>query len=65
MSTELNNEESLKESLIQSPCIRNCCLNDSDICVGCFRHIDEILQWGSASEQRKKEILIQVKNRTS
>ncbi|MGB0915594.1 MAG: DUF1289 domain-containing protein, partial [Crocinitomicaceae bacterium] len=25
---------------IKSPCIRNCCLNQKDICVGCFRHIN-------------------------
>jgi predicted Fe-S protein YdhL (DUF1289 family) len=27
--------------------------------MGCFRHLDEILEWGTASEQRKAEILAQ------
>ncbi|MEO1926243.1 MAG: DUF1289 domain-containing protein, partial [Gammaproteobacteria bacterium] len=22
---------------IQSPCVRNCCLNEDDICLGCRR----------------------------
>ena len=28
-----------------SPCVRKCTLDDDDICVGCFRHIDEICAW--------------------
>ena len=42
---------------IESPCISNCCLDDDDICVGCFRHIDEITGWHSADDQRKQEII--------
>ena len=38
---------------IPSPCIRNCCLNEQDICLGCFRSIDEITSWGNASNQVK------------
>ncbi|WP_239649575.1 DUF1289 domain-containing protein [Methylocucumis oryzae] len=22
---------------IDSPCVRNCCLNNDDVCLGCFR----------------------------
>jgi len=42
---------------IISPCVRNCCLNEEDVCLGCFRSIDEILQWKDATEQRKQEII--------
>ncbi|WP_081221177.1 DUF1289 domain-containing protein [Pseudoalteromonas luteoviolacea] len=42
---------------ISSPCIRNCCLDDKDICVGCMRHIDEIVGWGSKSTLEKETIL--------
>ena len=45
-------------SEIQSPCVRNCCLDDKDMCLGCFRTIDEILIWGQAGEKQKREILI-------
>ena len=42
---------------IKSPCVRNCCLDDKDICLGCFRHIDEIVGWQQATDERKKDIL--------
>lgn len=48
---------------IESPCIRNCCLNENDICLGCFRHVDEIIEWGPASNERKQQILIKIKLR--
>lgn len=44
-------------SEIQSPCIRNCCLDNEDVCMGCFRHIEEIKQWGLASHDLKKKFL--------
>ena len=42
---------------IESPCVRNCCLDQDDICLGCFRHLNEIIAWSSASAQDKKAIL--------
>lgn len=43
---------------IVSPCVRNCCLNENDICLGCFRSIDEICQWAGATEREKQKILV-------
>lgn len=48
---------------VQSPCVRNCCLNEQNICLGCFRSIDEIIQWGQASDAVKLKILIHVAER--
>lgn len=45
------------EDDIASPCIRNCCLDDKDVCLGCFRHVDEIMEWSAATPERKREIL--------
>jgi predicted Fe-S protein YdhL (DUF1289 family) len=42
---------------LPSPCVRNCCLDGEDICLGCFRSISEIVRWSEASEQEKREIL--------
>lgn len=42
---------------IESPCVRNCCLDQNDICLGCFRHLNEIIAWSSASVQDKQAIL--------
>ena len=41
---------------IPSPCVRNCCLNKEDICVGCFRHIDEIIGWQERTLTEKQLI---------
>lgn len=43
---------------IASPCIRNCCLNTDDICIGCFRSLEEIMQWGSSSLAIKQQVLL-------
>jgi len=40
-----------------SPCVRNCCLNDDNICLGCFRSIDEIMQWSKIDEAEKQRII--------
>ena len=50
-------------STVYSPCIRNCCLSQEDICLGCFRSLDEILCWGSATDQKKQQILAVIKKR--
>ena len=50
-------------SQIKSPCISNCCLDDEDICLGCFRHIDEITGWHSADDKRREEILMNTERR--
>jgi uncharacterized protein len=43
---------------IQSPCIRNCCLDQDDICLGCFRSVSEIVAWGPANDEERKLILL-------
>jgi predicted Fe-S protein YdhL (DUF1289 family) len=48
---------------ISSPCIRNCCLDDRDICVGCYRSLDEIKQWQRASTEDKKRMLVNIEQR--
>ncbi|MFZ3155160.1 DUF1289 domain-containing protein [Pseudomonas sp.] len=39
-----------------SPCRRQCCLDDQDICLGCGRTLQEILDWGNVDMPRKREI---------
>ena len=47
----------------QSPCVRDCCLGDDLTCLGCFRSLDEIKEWGLVDEQRRREILDNAKRR--
>jgi predicted Fe-S protein YdhL (DUF1289 family) len=47
----------------QSPCIRNCCLDDDLTCLGCFRSLDEIKEWGVVDSHRRRFILQNAKQR--
>ena len=47
----------------QSPCVRNCCLDENDVCLGCGRLLDEILRWRSMSDVEREEILVLARNR--
>ena len=47
-----------------SPCIGICELEkNSEICKGCNRTIDEITNWKTFSEEKKKEIIKLLKKR--
>jgi predicted Fe-S protein YdhL (DUF1289 family) len=48
---------------IESPCVGRCGLNKNDICIGCWRSLEEIKVWAQADEEIKKEILMRVKCR--
>ncbi|MDO6564472.1 DUF1289 domain-containing protein [Amphritea sp. 1_MG-2023] len=41
----------------QTPCIRNCCLDKQNTCLGCFRTLEEILAWHGANNVEKAAIL--------
>lgn len=49
--------------MADSPCVRNCCLDQQDICLGCGRHVDEIIEWHSANVPRRTQILQQAQSR--
>jgi len=46
-----------------SPCVANCCLTASNICIGCHRSLFEITEWSQASSVRKEEIINKAKQR--
>ncbi|MFA5170746.1 MAG: DUF1289 domain-containing protein [Sulfuriferula sp.] len=48
---------------IPSPCIRNCCLNEDDVCLGCFRAIAEIVRWGEAGDEERQQVLFNAAER--
>lgn len=54
-----------ESTIMESPCIRNCCLDQNDMCVGCFRMLDEILIWGQASNDKKQAIITKLEQRKS
>ncbi len=48
---------------VESPCINICALDDDDICLGCFRSIDEICVWRDASETERRAIQLRADKR--
>ena len=44
-------------SNINKPCIRQCCLNEEDVCLGCFRTFDDMLIWNKSNEEEKTKML--------
>ncbi len=45
------------DSSAQSPCVRNCCLDDDFTCLGCFRSLEEIKEWSVVDNHRRRIIL--------
>jgi len=48
---------------VLSPCVRNCCLDKQDVCIGCGRTLAEIIRWSDVDDEKKKNILIISKKR--
>ena len=42
---------------VPSPCIRKCCLDANDRCVGCYRTMSEIIGWRDKTVMQKKAII--------
>ena len=48
---------------VLSPCVRNCCLDEGSVCMGCFRSMKEICAWHDAPEAEKLAILLRCRER--
>jgi len=48
---------------VQSPCIRNCCLGEDDVCLGCFRQLAEITRWSESDDVERRLILQKARTR--
>lgn len=49
---------------VPSPCISVCRMNErSGWCEGCYRTLDEIRQWGGASEQARRAVWARIEQR--
>ncbi|MEL0629528.1 DUF1289 domain-containing protein [Psychromonas aquatilis] len=40
-----------------SPCIKKCTLDKQNVCMGCFRSLDEIMEWSTSTEIEKENIV--------
>ncbi len=48
---------------VPSPCIGVCVLDATEVCEGCYRHIDEIAGWGEYSDDERREVLVRADQR--
>lgn len=42
---------------IASPCVNNCQLNEEDVCMGCYRSLQEIGDWMLLNSEQRLEVL--------
>lgn len=49
--------------VIKSPCVHICCLDEKDICLGCYRSCDEICKWGAMNNEERKDVMKKVATR--
>ncbi len=61
MKKPMNDLPELK--LIESPCIGQCCLNEHDICLGCYRSLDEITSWTLVDNDTRRRYLQNIAER--
>ncbi|UST79609.1 DUF1289 domain-containing protein [Pseudomonas siliginis] len=50
---------------VPSPCIGVCRLDEQKVCLGCARHVEDIREWRSADDQRRRVICQQATARKS
>ncbi|MGE8067476.1 DUF1289 domain-containing protein [Pseudomonas sp. NPDC089569] len=41
---------------VPSPCCGVCRLDEQKVCLGCFRHVEDIREWRSADDERRRVI---------
>lgn len=52
------------ENILQSPCTNNCFVPPgTDICMGCFRSIKEIIDWINLTDNERNEVLKKIDQR--
>jgi predicted Fe-S protein YdhL (DUF1289 family) len=47
----------LPDNRVASPCIRECCLDEHNVCLGCHRSLREICDWSDATDAERLDIL--------
>jgi len=57
MASEFDSRTEADKESLASPCIRICCLDDENVCLGCFRTLDEIKDWTSTDNPGRALVL--------
>lgn len=46
----------MKQSKVESPCI-SICRMENDVCVGCGRTVEEVVEWYNMTDKQKQAVL--------
>lgn len=52
-----------RQDRVQSPCVSICALDENDLCIGCHRTSDEIMNWPRFDNEQRQEVLEKVAQR--
>ncbi|AXA57943.1 DUF1289 domain-containing protein [Pseudomonas thivervalensis] len=50
---------------VPSPCTGVCKLDEQRVCLGCLRHVEDIREWRSADDERRRGICAEALKRRS
>jgi predicted Fe-S protein YdhL (DUF1289 family) len=53
----------VESTVVKSPCVNICCLNEEDVCLGCYRSCDEICKWGGMDNEQRNDVMKKVAER--
>jgi len=48
---------------VLSPCVDICALDENDVCIGCYRHGNEISNWNELTNTEKQKVLEKTRER--
>jgi uncharacterized protein len=52
--------------VIESPCNKVCVMNEqTGLCRGCYRTLDEIACWGTMSDEERQEVIAKLAERAT
>ncbi|WP_372747227.1 DUF1289 domain-containing protein [Litorivivens sp.] len=49
--------------VVKSPCISVCALDEDDLCMGCYRTMQEITDWSEYPNEVKREVIVRAQQR--
>ncbi len=47
----------VSRTAVVSPCVSVCALNDEDVCIGCYRTVDEITRWIRLDDEERRAVI--------
>lgn len=55
--------EAVKAAYPTSPCVQICTLDDANVCVGCYRTLEEIGGWARMSPDEQRSVIRRARER--